>query len=127
MKSAYRNSPYYDYYFYKIERFFEQKETFLVDLNAKILDALFSMLKIDADWSFTTDYVSAPTVFCDMRDSISPKPSRNKPDDAFVPKPYIQVFADRFDFVPNLSILDLIFNVGPESKEYLECCVELNL
>lgn len=126
LKSAYRNSPYYDYYFYKIERFFEQKETFLVDLNAKILETLFSMLKIEADWSFTTDYVSVPNGFCDMRDSISPKPSRNKPDTAFVPKPYIQVFADRFDFVPNLSILDLIFNVGPESKECLESCVNLN-
>ncbi len=126
LKSAYRNSPYYDYYFYKIERFFEQKETFLVDLNAKILETLFSMLKIEADWLFTTDYVSVPNGFCDMRDSISPKPSRNKPDAAFVPKPYIQVFADRFDFVPNLSILDLIFNVGPESKECLESCVNLN-
>lgn len=126
LKSAYRNSPYYDYYFYKIERFFEQKETFLVDLNAKILETLFSMLKIEADWSFTTDYVSVPDGFCDMRDCISPKPSRNKPDTAFVPKLYIQVFADRFDFVPNLSILDLIFNVGPESKECLESCVNLN-
>lgn len=127
LKSAYRNSPYYDYYFYKIERFFEQKETFLVDLNAKIFETLFSMLKLNADWSYTIDYVSEPDGFRDMRDCISPKPSRNKPDAEFVPRPYIQVFADRFDFVQNLSILDLIFNVGPESKEYLESCVKLNL
>ena len=119
LKSAYKNSAFYDYYFYKFEPFFEKKETFLVDLNEKILNMLFSVLKIDADWSFTTDYVSAPDGFRDMRDSISPKPSRNKPDSSFTLKPYIQVFADRFDFVPNLSILDLIFNVGPESKEYL--------
>lgn len=127
LKSAYRNSPYYDYYFYKIERFFEQKETFLVDLNAKILETLFSILKINADWSFTADYVSAPEGICDMRDCISPKPSKNKLDASFIAIPYIQVFADRFDFIPNLSILDLIFNVGPESKEYLGNCVKLNL
>ena len=119
LKSAYKNSAFYDYYFYKFEPFYEKKETFLVDLNEKILNALFSALKIDAEWLFTTDYVSVPDGYCDMRDSISPKPSRNKPDASFVPKPYIQVFDDRFDFVPNLSILDLIFNVGPESKVLL--------
>ena len=127
LKSAYRNSAFYDYYFYKLERFFEKKETFLVDLNEKILNTLFSILKIDAEWSFTADFVLEPDGFCDMRDCISPKSSKNKYDESFAPTPYIQVFCDRFEFVPNLSILDLLFNVGPESKAYLESCLKLNI
>lgn len=119
LKSAYKNSAFYDYYFYKFERFFEKKETFLIDLNENVLQILFAVLKIDVDYSYTTDYIFDSTGYTDFRESISPKPSKNRPDEAFVPKPYTQVFCDRFDFVPNLSILDLIFNVGPESKDLL--------
>lgn len=118
--SAYKNSPFYDYYFYKFEPFFAKKETFLVDLNDKILRTVFSILKIEANYSFTDDYVADASNYADFRDSISPKASKNLPDASFVPQQYIQVFADRFDFVPNLSILDLIFNVGPESREVIE-------
>ncbi|MBR6066664.1 MAG: WbqC family protein [Bacteroidales bacterium] len=124
LKSAYKNSAFYDYYFYKFERFFEKRETFLIDLNENVLQTLFAVLKIDADYSYTTDYIFDSTGYTDFRESISPKPSKNRLDEAFVPKPYTQVFCDRFDFVPNLSILDLIFNVGPESKDYLKLCVQ---
>ncbi len=123
LKSAYKNSAFYDYYFYKFEPFFERKETFLIDLNEKVLQTLFSVLKIDAKYSYTTDYVFDSTGYEDFRDSISPKPSKNRPDGAFVLKPYTQVFCDRFDFMPNLSVLDLIFNVGPESRDYLVNCL----
>lgn len=123
LKSAYKNSAFYDYYFYKFEPFFERKETFLIDLNEKVLQTLFSVLKIDANYLYTTDYIFDSTGCDDFRDSISPKPSKNRPDEAFVPKPYTQVFCDRFDFMPNLSVLDLIFNVGPESRDYLANCL----
>ena len=122
LKSAYKNSAFYDYYFYKFERFFEKKETFLIDLNENVLQSLFSVLKIDADYSYTTDYIFDSTGYTDFRESISPKPSKNRPDNKFISKPYTQVFCDRFEFVPNLSVLDLIFNVGPESKRYLDSC-----
>jgi hypothetical protein len=124
LKSAYKNSAFYDYYFYKFERFFEKRETFLIDLNENVLQTLFAVLKIDADYLYTTDYIFDSTGYTDFRESISPKPSKNRSDEAFVPKPYTQVFCDRFDFVPNLSILDLIFNVGLESKDYLKLCVQ---
>jgi len=123
LKSAYKNSAFYDYYFYKFEPFFERKETFLIDLNEKVLQTLFSVLKIDANYLYTTDYIFDSTGCDDFRDSINPKPSKNRPDEAFVPKPYTQVFCDRFDFMPNLSVLDLIFNVGPESRDYLSNCL----
>ena len=124
LKSAYKNSAFYDYYFYKFEPFFDKKEVFLVDLNEKILNQLFLVLKINVEFSFTTDYVFDASDYADFRDCISPKPSKNRPDDSFVAKPYVQVFSDRFEFVPNLSILDLLFNVGPESRDYLAGCVK---
>lgn len=117
--SAYKNSPFYDYYFYKFEPFFNKQETFLVDLNAKVLETIFSIIKLKAKYSFTEDYVVMSDAN-DFRDSISPKASKNLVDDTFRPEKYIQVFADRFDFVPNLSILDLIFNVGTESLDILK-------
>ncbi|MBO4615030.1 MAG: WbqC family protein [Bacteroidales bacterium] len=123
LKSAYKNSAFYDYYFYKFERFFEKKENFLIDLNENVLQALFSVLKIDADYSYTADYIFDSADYADFRESISPKPSKNRLDETFAAKPYTQVFCDRFEFVPNLSILDLIFNVGPESREYLANCI----
>ncbi|MBQ5424106.1 MAG: WbqC family protein, partial [Bacteroidales bacterium] len=75
LKSAYKNSAFYDYYFYKFERFFEKKETFLIDLNENVLQTLFAVLKIDADYSYTTDYIFDSTGYTDFRESISPKPS----------------------------------------------------
>lgn len=123
MMSAYKNSPFYDYYFYKFNKFFTAKETFLVDLNDKILRTVLSILKIEANYTYTEDYISDASAYDDFRDSISPKQSKNKPDETFSPSSYIQVFADRFDFVPNLSVLDLIFNLGPDSRQYLDGCV----
>ncbi len=117
--SAYKNSPFYEYYFYKFESFFTKKETFLVDLNEKILRTIFSILKVDVNFSFTDDFISDSSEYEDFRNSISPKLSKNLPDESFNPQPYIQVFADRFDFVPNLSILDLLFNAGPESRDII--------
>ncbi|MCF0207003.1 MAG: WbqC family protein [Bacteroidales bacterium] len=121
--SAYKNSPFYEYYFYKLEKVFTSKETFLVDYNDKLLQAVFSILKVDAKYSFTEDFVSDAAGYQDFRDSISPKASKNAADSSFTPKPYIQVFGDRYGFVPNLSILDLIFNLGPESRSHIEECL----
>lgn len=115
IKSAYKNSAFYDYYFYKFEKFFATKETFLIDLNNKILETIFAILRIKPNYSFTTDYISDTTNYIDFRTAISPKASQNAPDILFKSQPYIQVFADRFNFVPNLSILDLLFNLGNES------------
>ena len=74
-------------------------------------------IQFNADWKFIRADVAGAeqTGFDDFRFSISPKNKHNITD--FKPKPYTQVFSEKFRFVPNLSILDLIFNMGQEGWE----------
>ena len=99
--------------------FFERKEKFLLDLNTKILQELMDNLQLHRPIKFTEDYYPTYDTLTDLRDVIHPKPSRRRAEDPFIAKPYHQTFAERFPFAPNLSILDLLFNMGPESLEYL--------
>lgn len=120
IESAYKNSPYYDYYIEDILPFFEQKKEYLLDLNLHILEVLCSLLQLDGSIALTSDYVTRTDCFCDLRNAIHPKPSRREDrNDSFKASPYTQTFSDRFPFIPNLSILDLLFNTGPEASDYL--------
>lgn len=120
IESAYKNSPYYDYYMEDFIPFFEKKEKYLLDLNTAILETVLGILQIRRSLVFTTDYQTYPEEVCDMRCVIHPKPTRREKEDSlFKAKPYTQTFADRFPFAPDLSILDLLFNTGPEAVDYL--------
>lgn len=119
IESAYKNSPYYDYYIDNFAHFFERKEKFLLDINTKILKEIMDNIQIQRPVKLTEDYYAAPENCIDLRDIIHPKPARRRTDEPFAPKPYHQTFAERFPFAPNLSILDLLFNMGPEAKSYL--------
>lgn len=119
IESAYKNSPYYDYYIDNFIRFFERKEKFLLDFNTKILKELMDNLQLQHPVKLTEDYYPVYDTHTDLRDVIHPKPSRRRMEDTFIAKPYHQTFAERFPFAPNLSILDLLFNTGPESQNYL--------
>jgi hypothetical protein len=119
IESAYKNSPYYDYYMDNFMPFFERKEKYLLDLNTKILRELMENIGLRRPLSFTEDYYPAPENHEDLRNVIHPKPSRRRAERPFTPKPYHQTFAERFPFTPNLSIIDLLFNMGPETDGYL--------
>ena len=120
IESAYKNSPFYDYYTEDLSVFFESRAKYLLDLNNRILDTLLSLLSLKRTIQCTADYITSPAGFCDYREIIHPKPSRCKAEDSnFICRPYTQTFNDRFPFVPNLSILDLLFNTGPEAPAYL--------
>lgn len=116
--SAYRSAPFFDYYFDEINDFLNKKYEFLIDLNSEILSFFLNILNIKTQKQYTSDFIELNNQnFKDYRFSINPK---NKiSDNEFVAQNYIQVFSDRFDFISNLSILDLIFNNGPQSKTYL--------
>ncbi len=113
--SAYNSSPFFEYYADDLQPFFTKKYSFLIDYNAEILQRILSLMSISCDMSFTDEFIKPNTVNDDYRYSISPKIS----DESITFPTYTQVFENKFDFVPNLSILDLLCNVGPESKEYL--------
>ena len=113
--SAYGERPFFEFYADDLRPFFERKYTFLYDFNMAITECMCSLLDIRPCLKPTADYLK--DVPNDFRDAIRPK--HPLPDAAFTPQPYYQVYARKHGFLPNLSILDLLFNMGNESVFYL--------
>jgi len=115
--SAYNSSPFLDYYADDFRPFYEKKWTFLFDFNEALRETVCKLLDISPNISYSEHYVADATNFAiDLRDFFNPK--KNNSDEAET-LPYYQVFADRYGFRPNLSIVDLLFNMGPESVFWL--------
>jgi len=121
LESAYGETPFFEYYADDIRPFFEKKWEFLYDYNMDITAAVLQILDLQPTYGPTREYYT-PEVYkqseaSDFREVINPK--HPLPDDEWQPKPYWQVYGSRHGFLPNLSILDLLFNQGPESERYL--------
>jgi hypothetical protein len=97
LASAYGSSPFFEYYADDIAPFFEKKWDFLFDYNLEITHKMCELLDIHTEIRLTEEYQGC---------------TRNLVNDC---KPYYQVFKSRHGFLPDLSILDLLFNMGPES------------
>lgn len=107
--SAYNSSPFFEYYRDDFEPFFTKKTEFLIDFNMGLMEVVNQLVGIKTPISLTSEYVPSPLDRVDLRENFSPK-SPNASE-----TPYYQVFDQKFGFVPDLSILDLLFNMGPES------------
>ena len=115
LQSAYGESPFFEYYEDDLRPFFEKRWTFLFDFNEAIREKLCELLDISPVVRFTEKYVS--DYASDYREAINPK--HPAPDPDFQPRRYYQVYEAKHGFLPNLSIVDLLFNMGPESVFYL--------
>ena len=115
LQSAYGESPFFEYYEDDLRPFFEKRWTFLFDFNEAIRQKLCELLDISPVVHFTEKYVS--DYASDYREAINPK--HPAPDPDFQPRRYYQVYEAKHGFLPNLSIVDLLFNMGPESVFYL--------
>lgn len=115
IESAYNSSPYFLYYRDDIERILTARYNNLTQLNERILGMLFKRLKIDREIKYTSDFTKPGATDNDYRDRFSYKHPENLP---YCPS-YTQVFSDRQPFNPNVSVLDTLFNLGPETKDYL--------
>ena len=113
LESAYKAAPYFDHYYDYLKLIFESRFERLVDLNDAALQAVLKMLKVNKEIVHTTDYVCEAEN--DLREAFSPK----KQVDASLFPSYYQVFSEKYPFAPDLSVLDLIFNEGPEAMRYL--------
>ena len=102
IQSAYLRSPFFIYYDYKIEPVFKREFKYLFEFNNALLDVLVDCLKLGIELQYDTmeakNYSST---------------------DSLQLKEYPQVFDQKFNFVNDLSVLDLLFNLGPEAESYL--------
>ena len=117
--SAYNASPFYEFYADDFMAVYNRKHELLWDLNVDMMKLIAELIDVRLDIDFTTDYVKTPSDCLDLRVGIE-----HKHGDALasniVDVGYYQVFSHKFGFVPRLSVLDLLFNMGPESKIVLK-------
>ncbi len=119
--SSYGGSPYFEHYAGEFEPFYTSRFDFLLDFNLGLLETVLRLVGSDAEIMLSEMYIEPPvdTSAKDWRSAISPKPRLFQPDALFIPEPYWQVFSDRTDFVPNLSVIDLLFCEGPQALEII--------
>lgn len=109
--SAYNASPFFLYYRDPLEDLLMQRQERLIDFNNALLHLAIKWLKLDCDLHFSDQFTPAGAHSADYRYNTAAIPSPQKS--------YYQVFCAKTPFQPNLSILDLLFNLGPDAKEYL--------
>ena len=114
LAAAYSASPYYLYYKDDLEALLTKRYEKLMELNEAMLKWILRLLKADCRLQRTEDYQKMYEE--DFRNTFSPK--HPYPTEGM--KSYYQVFSDRLPFTPNLSIIDLLMNLGPEAKDYLK-------
>ena len=121
IRSAYGESPFFEFYADDLAPFFERRWTFLTDFNDEICALMCQLLDITPHLQPTTCFLTAEECanrhIHDFRDAIRPK--HPLPDPGFQPQRYYQVFECENGFLPNLSILDLLMNCGNESIFFL--------
>lgn len=117
--SAYRTSAYFEYYQDELFAILDSKPERLLDLNTRLLEFFLDKIGIKAEIRMTENY-SQNTDCEDLREVIHPKRPDNILEKMELNKPYFQVFAEKHGFIPNLSIMDLLFNEGPDSIIYLK-------
>ena len=116
LESAYRSSPYFEYYEDEFHPFYHNKEyKYLIDFNADLNQKIIELLSLVVNIENTTQYAENISSENDFRNSFSPKMATNL---NFTE--YIQVFGDRNGFTPNMSIVDLLFNEGPNAVNYMK-------
>lgn len=114
IKTAYQGSPYFEFYEDKLKKIYELEEKYLLNFNLKVIEILQNILKTEKAHSLNVEYIKNPEQI-NFRENFSAKsPSE------FEMGEYYQTFSDKFGFLKDLTILDLICNKGPESLTYLK-------
>jgi hypothetical protein len=115
LQTAYRSSPFFEFYEADLRPLFEKPFTYLMDLNLQTIEVFCNLLGLDFPTETTQSYLPETEQYTDARDLVIAKGTKIKD----LP-PYPQVFQERHGFVANLSCLDLLFNEGNRSLQYLQ-------
>lgn len=115
IKFAYRSSPFFEFYENRFEKIFTKKEKFLIDINLKSIALLFKLIDRNLEYNFTEKYNETYTGYANSR-RIS---NLNFSDKSLSFEKYTQVFERKYGFKKNLSMLDLLFNYGPNYYNFL--------
>ncbi len=113
--SAYNSTPFFEYYQDDFRPFFEKEYKYLFDFNEELRNLICRLIDIDTSTIRYTNEFLLEVEEEDYRSRITPKIDWKIADPNFQSIPYYQVFEQRFGFTENLSILDLLFNMGNES------------
>lgn len=116
METSYNSTPFFEYYKDDIHAIYERKEKYLFDFNMRLMEFTLDALGIQREISTTESYFEEETGIEDGRNLFNPKKENIDTDS----KPYYQMFSEKFGFTDGLSIVDLLFNLGPESVLYLK-------
>ncbi|MAP81421.1 MAG: hypothetical protein CL526_10070 [Aequorivita sp.] len=114
LQSAYRTSPFFEFYEDDLAPFFTKPVEKLLDHNLQIFEVLCELIGIDCEVEKTTTFQTEPKI-ADCRFMVNAKRKTT-----FSPDKYTQVHENNHSFLPNLSVLDLLFNEGPNTLLYLE-------
>lgn len=114
LEAAYRSSPFFEFYEDDLRHLFEIKNETLLQHNLQCLKAILKITGIECNITLSTEYNKTPAGLDDQREILSKKNISN-----FVNPPYYQTFSNKNGFLNNLSILDLLFNKGRETSDYL--------
>jgi len=110
--SAYNSTPFFEYYEDDFRPFYEKKHIFLHDFNERLREVICQLIGINTEISYSEHFFeNTPEDIIDLRESIHPKKSSN-----YKSRSYHQIFMHKHGFLNNLSILDLLFNMGNESR-----------
>lgn len=112
--AAYKQSPFFDYYADEFHEFFEKRYSFLFDFNSELCNWLCEQLDMHPVVVWSNDFIVDTAGMDDFREQIHPKKRLQTEDASFKAVPYYQVFQEKQGFQPDLSVADLLFNMGPE-------------
>lgn len=113
LKTAYQTSPFFEFYEDELAPLFSKKYERLYDFNEACFKTLLNCLQLDLNYNITSEYLKSPTEVIDLRHLSNAKNAISVPQ-------YMQVFQEKYGFLSNLCILDLLFNEGPNAVTYLK-------
>lgn len=124
ISSAYRTAPYFEFFEDRFRPLYEKRFEFLIDLNLAFQERVFEAFRVDRPLSFTKRFDKDPEGVLDLRYRPPALPEEKAQGGGMegidVTGPYLQVFDERFGYIPNMSVIDLLFNEGPEGLRILQ-------